>query len=102
MNKKNLSRRSAMKKMAGAAAMVSAPALNLGYTDSPMKLKGNINHSVCKWCYGDFTVKELAVEAVRMGIKSIEIIGPEDWPTLKEFGLTCAMANGPAGIVKKH
>lgn len=99
MEKQNLSRRSAMKKMAGAAALVSTPALHLGSSsDAPLKLKGNINHSVCKWCYSDFTVEELANEVVKMGIKSIEIVGPESFPVLKEYGLSCAMANGPAGI----
>ncbi len=99
MKPKNLSRRSAMKKMAGAAALVSTPAIHLGEAaEAPLRLKGNINHSVCKWCYGDFSVEELAVEAVKMGIKSIEILGPDAWPTLKKYGLSCAMSNGPAGI----
>ena len=64
------------------------------------RLKGNINHSVCKWCYSDFTVEELATHAVRMGIKSIEIVGPEAFDTLKEFGLVCAMSNGAGSIAK--
>lgn len=99
MKPKNLSRRSAMKKMAGAAAIVGAPALHLGTAkDAPLNLKGNINHSVCKWCYGDFSVAELSREAARMGIKSVEIIGPDDWATIKEYGLTCAMSNGPGSI----
>ena len=33
-----------------------------------------------------------------MGIKSIEILGPEDFPTLKKYGLECAMTNGPGSI----
>ena len=58
-------------------------------------LKGNINHSVCKWCYGDFTVGELAAAVKEMGIRSIELLDPEDWPALKEHGLVCAMTNNP-------
>ncbi len=27
-----------------------------------------------------------------MGIRSIELLGPEEWPTLKKHGLTCALA----------
>ena len=77
----------------GAAGIPSA--VKVG---SPLKLKGNINHSVCKWCYSDFTVEELAQHAVRMGIKSIEIVGPDDFPVLKEFGLVCAMSNGAGSI----
>lgn len=98
MKQKNLSRRSAMKKMAGAAALMGAPAIHITPAQAPLNLKGNINHSVCKWCFRDFTVAELAKEAVQMGIKSIEIIGPEDYGTLKEFGMTCGMTNGPYGI----
>ncbi len=103
MKKQNLSRRTAMKKMAGAAALVGAPAIHLGAAEPEMKLKGNINHSVCKWCYSDFTVEELAQQAVRMGIKSIEIVGPEAYKTLKEYGLSCAMSNGPSsGSISKN
>jgi hydroxypyruvate isomerase len=60
-----------------------------------LDLKGNVNHSVCKWCYPDLSVEELAAAASRMGIKSIEIVGPEAYPTLKKYGLSCAMSNGP-------
>ena len=33
-----------------------------------------------------------------MGLKSIELLDEKDWPTVKEYGLTCAMANGPGQI----
>ena len=29
-----------------------------------------------------------------MGIRSIDLMGPNEWPTLKKYGLTCAMATG--------
>ena len=80
--------------LVGAASMPSAVKAS-----NPLpKLKGNINHSVCKWCYSDFTVEELAKHAVRMGIKSIEIVGPEAFPVLKEYGLVCAMTSGAGSI----
>jgi hydroxypyruvate isomerase len=35
-----------------------------------------------------------------MGMASIELLGPEEWPTLKKYGLTCAMPWGAGkGIV---
>ncbi len=57
-------------------------------------LSGKINHSVCKWCYGDIPLEELCKAAEGIGLSSIELLGPEEWPTLKEYGLTCAMPWG--------
>lgn len=31
-----------------------------------------------------------------MGLHSIELLDPADWPAVKKHGLTCAMANAPA------
>ncbi|MDN5205548.1 TIM barrel protein [Fulvivirgaceae bacterium BMA10] len=58
------------------------------------KLNNNINHSVCRWCYDDIPLEALCEKAQDIGIKSVELLGPEDWKTLEKYGLTCAMANG--------
>ena len=103
MNPANLSRRDAVKKMTGAAAIISTTGFSSPADEAAaFRLKGNVNHSVCKWCYPDMSVEELAVHCVRMGIKSIEIVGPEAYPVLKEYGLSCGMSNGPdvASITK--
>ena len=63
-------------------------------------LKGNINHSICRWCYSGFSVEELAQAAVRIGISSVELLTPEEWPILKKYGLTCAMPLGPVAAGK--
>ena len=34
-----------------------------------------------------------------MGLKSVELIDPQDWPKLKKLGLTCAIASSH-GFVK--
>jgi len=31
-----------------------------------------------------------------MGLRSVELLGPQDWPAVVKHGLICAMANGPA------
>lgn len=51
--------------------------------------------SVSKWCYSDLTVEELAETGTTMGLQSVELLNPDQWPAAKEAGLTCAMANGP-------
>lgn len=58
-------------------------------------LKGRVNHSVCKWCYPDLSVDELAQAAVTMGLTSIELLDIHEWPVLEKYGLTCAMPFGP-------
>ena len=79
---------------AGAAMAVTSDA-----AEKP-KLKGRIKHSVCKWCYKNISLEDLCVAASNIGMHSIELLGPESWPTLKQHGLTCAMASGPGGIGK--
>ncbi len=67
----------------------------------PLELKGNVKHSACRWCYGKIPLEELCKAAATIGLTSIELVGPEEWPILKKHGLTCAMGNGAGmGIVK--
>lgn len=57
-------------------------------------MKGNINHSVCKWCYSEIPLEEFAVSVKSLGITGIDLIGPEEWPILKKYGLNSSMCNG--------
>jgi len=95
--KSDLSRRTALKNIvAGTAALgVSAaiPAFAFEAHTTTM-LKGNINHSVCRWCFGNMTLDELCIEAKKIGIKAIDLVGPKDWPTLKKHGLHSSLCNG--------
>ena len=68
--------------------------------DAPTPRKGRIKHSVCRWCYGRILLDDLCKNAAAMGIASVEILGEEEWPTLKKYGLTCAMPTGPGGITE--
>jgi hydroxypyruvate isomerase len=59
-------------------------------SDAP--LKNRIKHSACRWCYGGVKLDELCTNAAAMGLKSIELLTPEEWPVAKQHGLTCAVA----------
>ncbi len=61
------------------------------------KLKGNMNHSVCKWCYGKIPLEEFCVAAKKIGLQSVELLNPPDFPTLKKHDLHCAMVSFPSG-----
>ncbi len=60
---------------------------------------GRINQSFVTWNFRPLTIPELAKLAVKFGVKSIELVGPEHWPMLKELGLKCALA-GSHGFAK--
>lgn len=95
--KSELSRRSALKTIvAGTAALgVSAtlPSFALDPQQSSM-LKGNVNHAVCRWCFKDIDLDTLCIEAKKIGIKAIDLVGPADWPILKKHGIDSSMCNG--------
>lgn len=97
--KKPISRRTAMKQLVTTATVVSAASAapkTMGAAAAG-PLLGNIRHSVCKWCYGKISLEDLCVAGKEMGLSSIELLGPDEWPTLKKHGLVCAMCNGPSG-----
>ena len=50
-----------------------------------------INQSVSKWCYGKFSLDEMCVIGKKMGLKAIDLLVPNDFPTLKKHGLACSM-----------
>ena len=55
------------------------------------KLLGNINHSVCRWCYEDIPLDEFCEQAKALGIQSIDLLIPEELGILPKYDLTCAM-----------
>jgi hydroxypyruvate isomerase len=57
-------------------------------------LLNNLKQSVCRWCFQDMPLEQLCVAAKEMGIKGIDLVGPNDWPTLKKHGLDSPMCNG--------
>jgi hydroxypyruvate isomerase len=100
---KSMSRRSALRKIAGSAAAAATPGLSqhLAAADAATSfgLKGRINHSVCKWCYPKIGLEDLCQAGKEIGLESIELLEVNDFPVLKKYDLTCAMVTGvPGGI----
>ncbi|AWW31364.1 hydroxypyruvate isomerase [Echinicola strongylocentroti] len=88
-------RRSALKKMVlGTAALSGMPYLNLKANNKQNMLKGNINHSVCRWTYGHLSLDELCVLIKDIGFSAIDLLGPNDWPTAQKHGVYSSMCNG--------
>jgi hydroxypyruvate isomerase len=91
-----LSRREIIKNLAAAAAAVPAGSmLSYGHTGNfDEKLKGNINHSVCRWTYDFLSLEELCKLGKQIGLKGIDLCTPKEWPTLKAYGLDSSMCTG--------
>lgn len=57
---------------------------------------GRIKQLIVSWPYmvfGDqWTLDELCQAAVNLGLEGIDLLGPDEWPTLKRYGLTCGMS----------
>ncbi len=92
-------RRDMVKKMAGlAVGLPVADSLRERFDAADRavgaELKGNVNHSACRWCYSKIDFEVLCKAAKEMGLTSIELTGPEEWPILKKYGLTSAMPWG--------
>jgi hydroxypyruvate isomerase len=67
----------------------------------PQGLKGKVNHSVCRWCYNGIELEDLCKAAKEIGLTSVELVGPEEWPMLKKYGLTSAMPWGAGMGIEK-
>jgi hydroxypyruvate isomerase len=102
--KMEITRRYALKALAGTAAMAALPLVR---ADEPRPAPsapgqpgpaGSFSHSACRWCYQKVPLDNLAREAKRIGLASIELLDPPDWPVVRRHGLTCAMANGATRI----
>ena len=102
MSKSQLTRRTMLGTMAAGSALAMTSTAHAEPTadDPNWKIaRGRINQSVVHWCFKPMSVEDLARSAAAMGIKSVELIPPSDWPILKKYGLTCAIA-GSHGFVK--
>lgn len=81
--------------LSGTAAACATPwALSLaasGAEPPANPARGRIRQSVCHWCFNPLSVAELASLARELGLGSVELVGPEHFPTLKQHGLTCAI-----------
>ena len=93
-----INRRTAFKHIiAGSAAVISTRVLssfNSPEKDKTVRLKGNVNHSVCRWTYNKLSVEELCKVTKDIGFAAIDLVGPKDWPILQQYGVLSSMCNG--------
>ena len=97
MSLSKINRREAIKRVsAGTSAAALFPLQMSNEMESSRNkiLKGNINHSVCDWCFPELSLEELCVVAKEIGLVGIDLIDPSGWATLKKHGLISTMCEG--------
>ena len=94
-----ITRRTALAAGAAAAGLFVARSELEALGQEPAKPKGNVKQSVCRWCWNKVPLDKLAEECVKLGYKSIELLGAKDILAVKKFGLGCAIMSSAGSIV---
>jgi hydroxypyruvate isomerase len=93
-----MTRRTAIRKVAGYSAAAAAASLvpKIARAEAVAgKLKGNLHHSVCRWCYNGIKLDDLCAAGKDMGLVAVDLLDPVDFPTVKKHGLVCSMVSFP-------
>jgi len=84
---------------AAGAAAITGNAAQAEATVATTKLKGRLKQSACRWCVGNVSFEKLCAFCQEIGMKGVDLVGQNEWPTLKKYGLLCTMI-GSHGIDK--
>lgn len=81
------------------AALSKAPGLRA--QQAAARLRGRIRQGVTQGVFARGTsLEEACREASRLGIVAFDLIGPNDWPTLRKYGIVPSMYPlGPGGTI---
>lgn len=87
------SRREILKQVAtGSLGLMAGASLSsFSVDEQTMKLKNNINHSVCYWTYNFLSLDELCSVVKKIGIRNIDLLTPKEWPIVQKYGINCSM-----------
>lgn len=100
MNDSKLTRRNLIRNTsvlaAGAIAArmtgTAAAAVDLSKVET-VAIKGRINQSVSQWCYGKWSLDELCQVCKKLGLKAVDLLGPDSFETVKKHGLVVSLVN---------
>ena len=90
-----MNRRNAIKNAGIAAGALSMGNFNSIFAQAQQGFsagQGNVNHSVCRWCYSSIPLEEFAKACSEMGIQAIDLLKPSEWDAVEKHGLVCSMA----------
>ena len=74
-----------------ATTVVRAPAVLADQVSPRTGAKMAVSQSVCAWCFKKIPLEQLCVEAAKLGLVGIDLVSPNDYPTLKKHNLIATM-----------
>ena len=92
---KKINRRDVIKNIAGGSialgSLAALSAFDYSSNNNDMKLKGNVNHSVCRWTYEFLPLEKLCEAVKEIGFSAIDLLTPKEWPVAQQYGLYSSM-----------
>ena len=79
--------------------MASMPSMSWPQQNTPIKRKGQIKQSVSRWCYQKIPLDDLCVYAAQIGLKGVDLLGPEEYEVPGRHGLVCSMGYAGGGEI---
>ncbi len=96
--RKNLTRRAALKAGLTAAALAPFTAITKGEASMTPR-KNRIHQSVCRWCYQDTPLDQLCAYAAQIGLKGVDLLQPEEYAVPHQYGILCTMGYAGGGTI---
>jgi hydroxypyruvate isomerase len=59
---------------------------------------GRLKQSACRWCYSKIPMDDFCRQSAEIGLSGIDLVEPEDWPTIRKYGLVPTVTQGKATI----
>jgi len=84
--------------IAAAPRLASAAALAGGEQSAAVR-KGRVRQSVCRWCYQAIPLDDLCAFAVKIGLRGIDLLQPDEWAIPQKYGLICTMGYAGGGDI---
>jgi hydroxypyruvate isomerase len=65
---------------------------------APAATAGRLKQSAARWCYNKIPLDDLCRQAAEIGLSGIDLVEPNDWPTIRKYGLVPAVTSGAGRI----
>ena len=79
--------------------VLAAPVV-LAQAPTSVPRRGRLKQGVTRGVFArEMSLEDCCREGARLGVQGFDLIGPADWSTLKKYGLTPSMYQGPGGTI---
>ena len=97
---RKVTRRALLKTSVAGVAAAGLSAAQL-HSSAAAARKGRIRQSVSRWCYAKIPLDQLCAYAAEIGLKGVDLLGPEEYEIPRRYGLICTMGYAGAGDISK-